>query len=80
MLSTLALMKIAATASFRPMDRHDFMAFNGAPQGSLIADNHPDVLVIHAPATAEENERLEFMGTRADGEPFHVLVDIQIGC
>ena len=75
--STLALLQIAATADFRPLaDSHLVWGFQGAPEGTLVADNHPDVLVLHAPKTDLDDERLEFHGVDAEGAPFCTVIEV----
>jgi hypothetical protein len=78
--STLDLIKVAAMVTFRPMTDNDFLAFAGAPAGTVIADNHPDILVLHAPAYRDdfghrEDERLEFHGVDADGDPWSIVLE-----
>lgn len=71
--TTLTLMKIAAQATWRRMLHNDFIAFSGAPAGSMICDQHPKVLIIHSPATGDEGERMEFHGSGEDGEPWCIM-------
>jgi hypothetical protein len=74
--STLALLKIAASATFRPMTSSDRMGFD-CPADTLIADRHPEVLVLHAPKTALDEERLEFHGVDSvTGEPFCTVIEV----
>jgi hypothetical protein len=79
--STLDLIKVAGSAAFRPMKREDYFAFAGAPDGTLIADNHADILVLHATAYTDdfghrEDERLEFHGVDADGDPWSTVIEV----
>jgi hypothetical protein len=73
--TVLELLKLAAAATFRPMTSSD-MIFSGAPDGSRIADQHPDVLVIHAPAYADVPETFEFHGTDAEGDCWSVALHV----
>lgn len=59
-LTTLELIRLAASAQFRAMTKTDFEAFAGAPPEALIAQVG-DMVIIYAPAFEGEPESFEFV-------------------
>jgi hypothetical protein len=78
-LTTLEAIRLATTASFRPMERNDFMGYAGAEDGAQICDAHPDFdgVIIASPEGGEMDGAISFIQADEEGacEQFDLRLD-----